>query len=57
MDVHHSSPAEFQLESRGEAQIVELDWTPADSLLKRSYLNADDAKRDGAYAIALAAVE
>jgi hypothetical protein len=57
LDVHHTSPADFQLESRGEAQIVELDWTPADSLLKRSYLNADDAKRDGAYAIALAAVE
>ena len=57
LDVHHTSPTEFQLESRGEAQVVELDWTPADNLLKRSYLNADDAKRDGAYAIALAAVE
>lgn len=57
LDVHHTSPTEFQLESRGEAQVVELDWTPTDNLLKRSYLNADDAKRDGAYAIALAAVE
>ncbi|CAE6686886.1 hypothetical protein [Paraburkholderia nemoris] len=57
LDVHHVSPTKFLLESRGEAQVVELAWTPSDSLLKRSYLNADDAKRDGAYAIALAAVE
>jgi hypothetical protein len=57
LDVHHTAPAEFQIESRGEAQPVELGWTPSDNLLKRSYLNEEDAKRDGAYAIALAAVE
>jgi hypothetical protein len=57
LDVHHPPPSEFQLESRGEAQPVELGWTPSDNLLKRSYLNDEDAKRDGAYAIALAAVE
>lgn len=57
LDAHHAPPSEFQLESRGEAQPVELGWTPSDNLLRRSYLNDDDAKRDGAYAIALAAVE
>lgn len=57
LDAHHNSPTEFQLESRGEAQAVDLGWTPTDGTLKRSYLNADDAKRDGAYAIALAVVE
>lgn len=57
LDAHHSSPAEFQLESRGEAQPVDLRWTPSDNVLRRSYLNDEDAKRDGAYAVALAAVE
>lgn len=57
LDAHHTAPTEFQIESRGEAQPVDLGWTPSDNLLKRSYLNEEDAKRDGAYAIALAAVE
>ncbi|OUL70174.1 hypothetical protein CA602_48560 [Paraburkholderia hospita] len=57
LDAHHTPPAEFQLESRGEAQIVELSWTTPDSTLRWSYLNAEDAKRDGAYVIALASVE
>ncbi|BCL93380.1 hypothetical protein ACNRBV_04075 [Ralstonia pseudosolanacearum] len=45
------------MESEGVARTYLLQWSPVDSKLKRSYLNEDDAKRDGAYAIALAAVD
>nr|OAI70778.1 hypothetical protein RSP597_15820 [Ralstonia solanacearum] len=57
LDVHHTAPVEFQMESEGVARTYLLQWSPVDNKLKRSYLNEDDAKRDGAYAIALAAVD
>lgn len=57
LDAHHTAPVEFQMESEGVARTYALEWVPVDNKLKRSYLNADDAKRDGAYAIALAAVD
>lgn len=57
MDAHHETPVQFTVETNGEAIPYRVRWTPADSQLRRSYLNEDDAKRDGAYAVALATVD
>lgn len=57
LHAHHQPPVDFQMLSQGRAQVLEVQWTPPTPLLLRSYANSDDAKRDGAYAMALAAVE
>lgn len=58
LDVHHNPPpTPFELTTKGETTAYSLSWTPVDDKLRRSYHNADDAKRDGAYVIAFAAVE
>ncbi|AIP52782.1 Uncharacterised protein [Burkholderia pseudomallei] len=57
MDAHHETPVQFTVEANGEAIPYRVRWTPADSQLRRSYLNEEDAKRDGAYAVALATVD
>jgi hypothetical protein len=58
LDVHHSPPpTPFELTTKGETTTYSLSWSPVDDKLRRSYQNADDAKRDGAYVIAFAAVE
>lgn len=57
LEVHHIPPVEFQVASKGKALTYQVSWTPVDDKLRRSYNNADDAKRDGAYVMAFAAVE
>lgn len=57
MEAHHAPPVTFEALSNGETVTYELNWEPVDDMLQRSYSNADDAKRDGAYVIAFAAVE
>lgn len=57
LETHHTSPVDFEVTSRGETAIFKVEWAPVDDKLRRSYNNADDAKRDGAYVMAFAAVE
>jgi hypothetical protein len=56
LDRHHTSPAEFQLKDKGTL-VANAEWTRADERTKRAWANNDDATRDGAYGLALAAVE
>ena len=55
--VHHSSPVAFEVSSWSCAETCTLQWTPINDVLRRSHNNADDAKRDGAYILAFAALE
>lgn len=57
LEVHHTPPVDFEVTSKGETVVYEVRWTLVDDKLRRSYNNADDAKRDGAYVMAFAAVE
>lgn len=57
LEVHHAPPVDFEVTSKGETVLYEVKWAPIDDKLRRSYNNADDAKRDGAYVMAFAAVE
>lgn len=57
LEVHHSPPVDFTLSTKGVDDDYVINWIAVDPMLARSYANEDDAKRDGAYAIALAAIE
>lgn len=57
LEAHHSPPVDFQLTSNSKSGAYEVKWVPVDDKVRRSYNNADDAKRDGAYVLAFAAVE
>ena len=57
LEAHHNSPVDFHLTSKSKSDIYEVKWAPVDDKIRRSYNNADDAKRDGAYVMAFAAVE
>ena len=54
---HHTSPVDFDV-NRG-ARIVsrQVTWNPPSPEQLRAWNNADDATRDGAYSVCLAAVE
>jgi len=56
---HHVSPTRFELSNwaTGDARSFELDWVPPNDRTLRSWANHDDATRDGAYALVLAAAE
>jgi hypothetical protein len=57
LEVHHKPPVDFEVTSKNATSTYEVTWQPVDDRLRRSYNNADDAKRDGAYVMAFAAVE
>lgn len=57
LEKHHQPPTQFEVTSKGETYDYSVEWVPVDDLLRRSYNNADDATRDGAYVMAFAAVE
>jgi hypothetical protein len=57
LQAHHVPPVEFQVMSPDETVSYQVAWAPVDEQLQQSYRNADDAKRDGAYVLAMAAVE
>ena len=58
LDAHHQPPVDFSVHNENETHVFEVKWdSPVDEELRRTYANDDDAKRDGAYAMALAAVE
>ncbi len=57
LDRHHSSPCEFAIQDNGTSNVADAEWTECDAALKAAWANKDDATRDGAYGLALAAVE
>jgi hypothetical protein len=48
---------EFSLKDNDEIEATVAEWMKPDSRLEKAWANADDATRDGAYGLALAAVE
>jgi hypothetical protein len=57
LDRHHDSPKEFTLENDRVESIAKVEWEVTDSRVQAALANADDATRDGAYAVAIAATE
>ncbi len=57
LDRHHSSPVTFQLIDRSESTEAGAMWPAVDARTKSAWNNTTDATEDGAYALALAAVE
>jgi hypothetical protein len=57
LDRHHSPPHGMTVTDNGASQAASVAWTIPDARVKAAWANADDATRDGAYAVALAAVE
>ncbi len=54
---HHVSPTEFQLHHQDTFRSTSLHFTSPDSRTLRAWGNTDDATRDGAYGMCLAAAE
>ncbi|AFY50733.1 hypothetical protein Nos7524_5008 [Nostoc sp. PCC 7524] len=57
LDRHHISPKEFTLENDKVESIAKVDWDITDNRIRGAWANIDDATRDGAYAVAIAATE
>lgn len=57
LDRHHVSPTEFLIIDNGEVGGAEVRWTATDARTRIGWGNKDDATRDAAYAMCLAAVE
>ena len=57
LDRHHLSPAEFSLSDNDRQDRAQIQWIETDDRLKNAWANRDDATRDGAYGVSLAAVE
>ncbi len=54
---HHSPPVEMEVISNGSATLRELSWVLPNERQRRAWNNVDDATRDGAYSVCIAAVE
>ncbi|MFZ2029635.1 MAG: hypothetical protein WAU68_04945, partial [Vitreimonas sp.] len=54
---HHQTPISFALANNDETCSRLLAWTAADEATKAAWANWDDATRDAAYCLALAAIE
>jgi hypothetical protein len=57
LERHHTSKVEFKLKDNGRIEEAVAEWKKPDIRTKKAWANNDDATRDGAYAVALAAVE
>ena len=57
LERHHQSPANFDVVSDESSCLRQLSWLRPSPEVKASWNNSDDAVRDGAYSVALAAVE
>jgi hypothetical protein len=57
LDRHHTSPQEFDAEDNGQQSSVWVEWIGTDARTQAAWANQDDATRDGAYALAIAATE
>ena len=53
---HHEPPRDLRLASPEEV-VREVNWTMPDDRTRDAWANRDDATRDGAYSVAMAAVE
>lgn len=57
LDHHHAPPQEFLLRNGSVEMASLVHWEPADARCHGAWANRDDATRDGAYAVAIAATE
>lgn len=57
MSRHHEPPRELRVASPNGSTVRIAEWTEPDQRAERAWANRDDATRDGAYCISLAAVE
>lgn len=57
LDRHHQSPQKFRLIDDALESTANVLWDTTDDRTKRAWANADDATRDGAYAMAIASAE
>lgn len=57
MDRHHKPPCEVDIEIGSKVSECLLDWEVTTAEVKLAWANHDDATRDGAYFVALAALE
>lgn len=57
LDRHHVPPVDFRVTADGDPGLRALAWTVTGERARAAWNNADDATRDGAYAVAAAAVE
>ena len=57
LDRHHESPTYFEIFTDDSSCSRQLSWVRPSSAVKANWNNSDDAVRDGAYSVALAAVE
>jgi hypothetical protein len=57
LDRHHTPPTDFTLTDNQKASQAQIHWTPTNERDRNAWANLDDATRDGAYALALAAIE
>jgi hypothetical protein len=57
LERHYTSKVEFKLKDNGQIKEAVVEWTEPDVRTQKAWANCDDATRDGAYALALAAVE
>ncbi|WP_199858136.1 hypothetical protein [Limnothrix sp. PR1529] len=57
LDRHHISPKEFTLGDDQAESVAKVEWEITDSRVQAAWANVDDATRDGAYAVAIAATE
>jgi hypothetical protein len=57
LDRHHISPKEFTLENDKLESVAKVEWELTDDRTQAAWANTDDATRDGAYALAIAATE
>lgn len=57
LDRHHASPCKFQIQDNDSTHLANAEWNASGNALNAAWANKDDATRDGAYGLALAAVE
>jgi len=57
LDRHHISPADFTIERRNSTFVASAEWESPNERTKRSWANETDRTEDGAYGLALAAIE
>jgi len=57
LDRHHRSPVDVLINDSGGVEKATAEWPLADDRIKKAWANKDDATRDGAYGLSLAAIE
>jgi hypothetical protein len=57
LERHHSSPAEFVITLDDQVRTVAVHWPQITDRVRAAWANQSDSVRDGAYAMAIAAVE